>query len=86
MKISYLLKVLILTFALSSGMAFAQTKDKDPTAFRKKISALNINSKNGLIRGATDQYEVFLQEQDLKEKPILNSRLSYNLLSINIKL
>ena len=67
-KISFSLKALILIFALSSGMAFAQTKHQTPAAFGKKISASGINPKNGLIRCVTDEYEKFLQDKYPKRK------------------
>ncbi|HEX8577250.1 MAG TPA: M43 family zinc metalloprotease [Flavobacterium sp.] len=67
-KIPFSPKSLILIFALSSGMAFAQTKHQTPAAFGKRISASSINPKNGFIRCATDEYEEFLQGQNPKRK------------------
>ena len=67
-KITFSLKALILTFALGSGIGFAQTKNQVPTAFGKRISASKINPENGLITCVTDEYEEFLQEQNPKRK------------------
>ena len=64
---NYIQKIFLILFIFILGFTYGQVKNTTPkTLFGKEIKASSINSKNGVIRCATVEYEKYLQEKNPK--------------------
>lgn len=64
---NYIQKIFLILFIFILGFTYGQVKNTTPkTLFGKEIKPSSINSKNGVIRCATVEYEKYLQEKNPK--------------------